>query len=71
MFNRIIKELNQPFVIEGHTVNVGCSIGGDIWTGEQDIHEILKKADEALYSSKRGGKNRATFYNAHEYGDCL
>ncbi|MTV50893.1 diguanylate cyclase [Heliobacillus mobilis] len=62
--NRIITELNQTFVIEGHTVHVGCSVGGNIWKGDQDIHEILKKADEALYSSKKTGKNRATFYNA-------
>lgn len=63
--NRIIDKINQPYLIEGEVVHVGCSVGAAVWSPENsDTSEILRLADEALYISKRSGKNRITFETA-------
>ncbi|AHV97282.1 sensor domain-containing diguanylate cyclase [Paenibacillus sabinae] len=62
---RIIDKINQPFLIGGEIVQVGCSVGAAVWSPEtQDTSEILRLADDALYISKRSGKNRITFETA-------
>ncbi|MFD1774987.1 sensor domain-containing diguanylate cyclase [Paenibacillus rhizophilus] len=62
---RIIDKINQPFLIDGEIVHVGCSVGAAVWSPEtQDTSEILRLADDALYISKRSGKNRITFETA-------
>jgi diguanylate cyclase (GGDEF)-like protein len=64
--NRIITEINTPIIIEGHSLHVGCSIGGAIWSEHLSVTDILKKADEALYDSKHNGKNKVTFYSTFQ-----
>ncbi|AIQ12796.1 sensor domain-containing diguanylate cyclase [Paenibacillus durus] len=62
---RIIDKINQPFLIDGEFVHVGCSIGAAVWSPEnQDTSEIMRLADDAYYISKRSGKNRITFETA-------
>jgi len=62
---QIISLLNKPFVLEYQKVNIGCSIGGAVYMVDSDNPiEIVRMADQALYQSKRAGKNRITFYNA-------
>lgn len=59
---RIIKALNVPFLLEGKTAKVGCSIGGASWPADsQDIKEVIALADQALYQAKRSGKNCVVF----------
>ncbi|TCT12206.1 diguanylate cyclase (GGDEF)-like protein [Natranaerovirga pectinivora] len=60
--DRIIKDLNEPLNLDGNNVKIGCSIGGAVWPiNHTEITEIIVLADEALYVSKRNGKNRVTF----------
>ncbi|MCM3172558.1 diguanylate cyclase [Paenibacillus sp. MER 99-2] len=60
----IIQSLNKPFVIEYERIQIGCSIGGAEYpTNSNNPSEIIRMADEALYESKRAGKNRMTFYS--------
>lgn len=66
--NRIIKELNRPFLVDGHRVYIGCSVGGAIWEANDDTRQVLQLADEALYRSKNNGKNRATFHTKQGSG---
>jgi diguanylate cyclase (GGDEF)-like protein len=61
--NRIIEELNSPFMIDNQVIKIGCSVGIAMCNQNNDINNALKLADEALYNSKCGGKNRATVYN--------
>ncbi|MFE4711552.1 hypothetical protein ACFRAM_11820 [Paenibacillus sp. NPDC056722] len=44
-------------------MNVGCIIGAAVWNAEsgQDTRETMRLANEALYISKRTGKNRIAF----------
>ncbi|PQP81134.1 diguanylate cyclase [Paenibacillus sp. PCH8] len=59
-----IQSLNKPFIIEYERIRIGCSIGGAEYpTNSGNPSEIIRMADEALYESKRAGKNRITFYS--------
>ncbi|MEK4007196.1 diguanylate cyclase domain-containing protein [Paenibacillus sp. FSL H3-0333] len=60
--SRIISKINQPILIKGEELRVGCSVGAAVWTPDGgDTTLTLRLADEALYISKRSGKNRITF----------
>ncbi|MEI7025930.1 diguanylate cyclase domain-containing protein [Paenibacillus sp. y28] len=60
--NEIVRLLNQPFVIEGEQVSVGCSIGVAMYPEHGlELAEVIQRADECLYHSKQTGKNRVTF----------
>jgi diguanylate cyclase (GGDEF)-like protein len=41
---------------------IGASVG--ISTSRDNIDSALNEADEAMYSAKKGGKNRSSFYRA-------
>lgn len=59
---RVIKALNEPFVLEEGEARIGCSIGGSVWPIDaQEVSDILSLADETLYVSKRSGKNQVNF----------
>lgn len=60
---KIIEGLNQPFELVNEQLQVGCSIGAAVWEDETSAPiEIIRCADEALYVSKRTGKNKVTFH---------
>ncbi|NQX44053.1 diguanylate cyclase [Paenibacillus tritici] len=60
--SRIISKINQPILIIGEELRVGCSVGAAVWTPDgDDTTQTMRLADEALYISKRSGKNRITF----------
>lgn len=60
--NRILESLREPFYLEaGHAI-VSCSIGAAMWPYHSlDPLQLLKLADQALYTSKSKGKNKLTF----------
>jgi len=43
---------------EGHDLAVTVSIGWAVWDGAEAPDELLRRADEALYRAKRGGRDR-------------
>ena len=55
----IVEAMNEPFLIDGQTVEVAASVGiaiGDVMI--DDGHELLRRADSAMYEvkgSSRGG----------------
>ncbi|AKJ96620.1 MULTISPECIES: sensor domain-containing diguanylate cyclase [Pseudomonas] len=62
---RIVAKLAEPMLLAGETLQIGCSIGGALWTGGA-FSEALAQADEALYRAKRAGKSQAKFHEALE-----
>jgi diguanylate cyclase (GGDEF)-like protein len=49
-----------PFVRQGHAVQVTCSVGAaDAGEGDDDL-SMPQRADDALYESKRAGRNRVS-----------
>jgi diguanylate cyclase (GGDEF)-like protein len=39
------------------TTGLSCSFGVATWTGHDSIHDVLKRADVALYAAKASGRN--------------
>ena len=59
----ILHLLAEPFEIEGHTLNISCSLGIALFPlhGEDEL-TLMKHADDAMYQSKSGGRNRFTLF---------
>jgi diguanylate cyclase (GGDEF)-like protein len=61
---RISRLIAEPFQLPDHQVEVGTSIGIAMAPEHgRDPHELLKKADLALYRSKSAGRNCFTLYD--------
>jgi two-component system cell cycle response regulator len=56
--SKVIEVVSQPYDIEGHTVSITVSAGIGIYPlhGE-DADTLMRSADQALYETKRAGKN--------------
>lgn len=55
---KIRKQLNETFELEGHSVKISTSIGVSIFPADgEDAESLLKKADNAMYQAKASGKN--------------
>jgi EAL domain-containing protein (putative c-di-GMP-specific phosphodiesterase class I) len=60
---RIINILSEPFVIEGHEVFIGASIGITVYPmGGKNAETLLKNADVAMYHAKETGRNNYQFF---------
>jgi len=58
---KLLEAIAQPFDIGPERVSVSASIGGSFLPGpSQDAEALVHAADQALYASKRGGRNRYT-----------
>jgi diguanylate cyclase (GGDEF)-like protein len=61
---RIAKLIAEPFLLPGHRVEIGTSIGIALAPEHgSDQEQLLKKADLALYRSKSAGRNCITLYD--------
>ena len=59
---KVVKLLRQPINIEGLEVQVGASVGISVYPIHgKDFETLLSVADDAMYSSKKAGKNGYTF----------
>ncbi len=68
MAERLIEAVNQPVLVGGQPLRVGCSIGLAHWPADApDIRTVAELADAALYVAKRAGKNQA---RVHGIGDA-
>jgi len=57
---RLCREMaEQPIVLEGQSVAVTVSIGvAQAQADDRSLEELLRRADQALYDAKHGGRNR-------------
>ncbi|MCP4149304.1 MAG: diguanylate cyclase [bacterium] len=59
---KLVQSISQPFSYNGEQVSIGASIGIAIFPGNgEDIDNLIKQADNAMYSIKNSGKNGYTF----------
>jgi diguanylate cyclase (GGDEF)-like protein len=64
--HRMLAALREPFVIDDHTVGVSASLGLVLpEPGDADLtaDALLRRADAAMYVSKRRGKNALARYS--------
>ena len=62
---RFMDALTSTFVVQGHSLSVGCSLGISIFPEHGgDSETLIKHADAAMYSAKDGGRNNFQFFTA-------
>ena len=60
---KINAALAEKFHLDGHELFISCSIGISIFPGDGDnIDELFKNADTALYRAKEEGRNNYQYY---------
>jgi diguanylate cyclase (GGDEF)-like protein len=60
---RLVKEISQPFDVQGHQVVIGASVGIAIAPNDgKGPDQLLKGADLALYRAKEDGRGTFRFF---------
>ncbi len=62
---KILNKIREPFIIEGHTINISCSIGIAVFPdhGENEL-TLMRHADDAMYSAKKQGRDNVKVFEA-------
>lgn len=62
---RLLERFGQPVIIDERSITVGVSIGLARSTDAEphNSSELLRRSDAAMYSSKRAGKMRCTWFS--------
>ena len=62
--SRILDSISKPFDLDGHEVFITASIGISIYPPDgEEISDILKNADVALFQAKEKGRNTYQYYS--------
>lgn len=67
---KVITAFDAPFPVAGQELRVTTSIGIAIYPidGADDVDELMKKADMAMYRAKEAGRNGYRFYEEDAAG---
>ncbi|RYZ11589.1 MAG: EAL domain-containing protein [Comamonadaceae bacterium] len=61
--HRLVTRVRQPHDIDGSELHVSCSVGMAVYPDDaQDIDELMRHADVAMYQSKESGRDMARFF---------
>ncbi|MFA7348639.1 MAG: EAL domain-containing protein [Desulfurivibrionaceae bacterium] len=64
---KISETLQQPFIIEGHSLNIGISIGIALYPAHgTDCDTLLQHADVAMYSAKKTETHYALYDDSQD-----
>jgi predicted signal transduction protein with EAL and GGDEF domain len=62
---RLIREISEPYVVQGHQIVIGASVGIAVAPNDgTDPNRLLKNADLALYRAKEDGRGTYRFFEA-------
>jgi len=67
----LIEEVSRPYLIEGHNVTIGASVGiaiGD--PGRSCADAMVRNADLALYAAKAAGRGKHCFYESAMHSEA-
>lgn len=57
--DKVLEKATLPFLIEGHSIALSCSIGISFFPEDgADFELLMQRADAAMYQAKGAGKNR-------------
>jgi diguanylate cyclase (GGDEF)-like protein/PAS domain S-box-containing protein len=60
---RLMDAMTAEFVVQGHSLNVSCSIGVSMFPEHgADCETLIRNADAAMYSAKDNGRNNFRFF---------
>jgi diguanylate cyclase (GGDEF)-like protein len=60
--NKILKEIKKPYLILEHELRLTTSIGIILFRKNNNLDELMKYADTAMYSSKEKGRDRFSYF---------
>ena len=68
--NRMLAALSEPFLIDGHSIRLGASIGLVVPEPGEPLSAdaLLRRADAAMYAGKRRGKGAMARYSGGHDG---
>ena len=65
LVKRIVDVLGRPYLVDGHLVNIGASIGIAVSPRDGTEHnQLMRNADLALYASKTAGRSTYSFFES-------
>ena len=65
VLDRIQAAVSRPVVLDGHELQVACSIGVSVYPDDgADMPTLLRNADAAMYHAKQQGKRQYQFFTA-------
>ncbi|BCY11678.1 hypothetical protein L3i22_067660 [Actinoplanes sp. L3-i22] len=56
--DRIVRAVAESILLDGVDLRVGASVGIAAGTSGDDVDEVVRRADEAMYQAKAAGKGR-------------
>jgi len=66
--DRILEQLQRPFLIDGNDYHIGASIGATLVKDlGENTDEIMRNADIAMYEAKSSGRGKVIFFNSLMY----
>ena len=61
--NRLIQQISMPYLIEGHNISIGASVGIALAPSEGCCADaLIRNADLALYAAKSAGRGTYCFF---------
>ncbi|MFZ0803249.1 MAG: EAL domain-containing protein [Terriglobales bacterium] len=61
--DRVVKSMTAGFTVQGHPLNISCSLGISIFPEHgADSETLIKNADAAMYCAKENGRNNFRFF---------
>jgi diguanylate cyclase (GGDEF)-like protein/PAS domain S-box-containing protein len=64
---KLIDAVAKPMAIDGHSIDIGASIGVAIYPSDSDDAEgLLEAADQALYTAKQEGRGDFRFFRKED-----
>ncbi len=69
---KVLGYLQDPFDIDEYVIRIGGSVGISLYPNDgEDVANLLKHADLAMYQAKRAGRGTYHFFSDHHYEPYL
>ena len=66
VLNRIYEIFQKTIMIDEHEIRLSGSIGITVYPGDYvDAEQLIRHADQAMYSAKQSGKNQIKYFDAN------
>jgi diguanylate cyclase (GGDEF)-like protein/PAS domain S-box-containing protein len=66
VLNRIYEIFQKTIMIDEHEIRLSGSIGITVYPGDHvDAEQLIRHADQAMYSAKQSGKNQIKYFDAN------
>jgi diguanylate cyclase (GGDEF)-like protein len=67
VLERVREVIARPYPLAGREIRLSCSIGASLFPRDgNDAGELIRRADQAMYRAKTGGRNQYRFWEPIE-----